>query len=239
MKTTRAFVPSRSRYVPLGRGADPRLVDRIATLAASRPMAGSSARARREWRLAFGDLQRQLVRDTGGDGGSDFSTEPTTQTLQWTAITSGRHTATGPNTVTASIGRASPTAPRPGFVYGATAAHTRRLTTGIADSVEEAKALCQKAVNRDHAAKVSAGVRSDMTTGALDWKSTTAGRHRGDSDYGTAHIRPSGSHFSWRLINTSGDTLDGGSAPTLDGAKAAANGAHERRFGVRRRLARS
>jgi hypothetical protein len=236
---TRAFTPSRSRCVPLGRGADAALVDRIAALAASRPMAGSSAHARREWRLAFGELQRQLVRDTGGSDGSDFETEPTTPRLTWTAITSGRHTATGPNTITASIGRASPTVPRPGFVYGATAAHTRRLTTGIADSVDEAKALCQKAVAKDHAAKVAAGVRSDTTTAALDWKATTAGRHRGDSSFGTAHIRPSGSHFSWRLDNTNGNALDGGSCPTLQGAKDAANGAHERRFGVRRRLARS
>lgn len=208
-------------------------------------MAGSSARARRQWRLDFGELQRQLVRDTGGSGGSDFSTEDTNDTddtgakLIWTAVTSAKSTATGPNGESAVVNKVASESGLTGFSWIAQSSSTKVLGSGVTETHDEGRIKAQQAVTKEHARKKALGLRSDPTTGALSWTSTTAGRHRGESPFGVAHIRPSGSHFSWRLDNTSGAALDGGSAPTLNGAKDAANGAHERRFGVRRRLARS
>lgn len=199
--------------------------------------------ARRRRRTA-----RRAARATGGPDGTDFTTEPTTPRLVWTAITSGHHTATGPNDETASIHPAPATAPRDGFVYSANAAHTRRLTTGTAGTVNEAKRLCQQAVTKDHARKVDAGLRDARGVRSADgaheiaWRAVPGGRHLGsDSTYGTTALVkpiPTASSLAWTLKGAAGGQLAAGIAPDVHQAKRATERAHDSAYGVRKRLAR-
>ncbi len=245
MRTTRrrSVVSSRS----VGRDVVPMIVGKIRSLVSAWPAADATAAQRRAWRGAVAGLRDEL-RATGGPDGTDFTTEPTTPRLVWTAITSGHHTATGPNDETASIHPAPATAPRDGFVYSANAAHTRRLTTGTAGTVNEAKRLCQQAVTKDHARKVDAGLRDARGVRSADgaheiaWRAVPGGRHLGsDSTYGTTALVkpiPTASSLAWTLKGAAGGQLAAGIAPDVHQAKRATERAHDSAYGVRKRLAR-
>jgi hypothetical protein len=241
MRTTATRPRSAVSSQSVGRNVVPILVGNIRSLVAAWPAADATAAQRRAWRGAVAGLRDELR--AGGADGADLVTEPEAPTLQWTALTAGRHTATGSNTLVAHIFPASDP-DTDAFVWGVSAS-SRKLGSGVADSVPEAKLKAQAAVERHHKIKVEA-VRSagagNSDGGDITWRPIPGGRHVGTDDtYRTSALVkpiPGASGFSWTLTGGVGSSLASGIAPSTREAKAATEKAHDQVFAIRKRLAR-
>ena len=237
-KRQRAAVTSRS----VGRDVVPMIVANVRALVAAWPAADATAAQRRAGAEPSPDCATSCG-TTGGAEGADLATESEAPTLQWTALTAGRHTATGSNTLVGHIFPASDP-DTDGFVWGVSAS-SRKLGSGVADSVPEAKLKAQAAVERHHKIKVEA-VRSagagNSDGGDITWRPIPGGRHVGTDDtYRTSALVkpiPGAAGFSWTLTGGVGSSLAAGIAPSAREAKAATEKAHDSHFAVRKRLAR-